>query len=86
MYSIAYILLLKVYEGRPRIEKDPDAFIQGMKHITEQGYEGISERPGGMSQGLWSILQSCWQFYPLQRPTMSAVEVELHNLDRIGLV
>jgi len=74
-----------VYEGRPRIGNGPDAFKQGMERIAERGCEGIFEKPSGMGQGLWALLRECWQFNPVNRPAMEAVEAKLHALDMFGL-
>jgi hypothetical protein len=57
-----------------------------MKRITEQGCEGIFEKPLRMTQGLWELLRNCWCFHPLQRPVMADVEAQLLILDMFCLV
>jgi serine/threonine protein kinase len=61
---------LQVYDSHGPFELNPDVYFGGLQHMVERR---ILQKPNEMSQGLWELLQKCWKFDPLERPTMQQI-------------
>jgi len=52
----------------------------GTIRIINDGHRTTLNKPREISPKLWSIMQTCWNINPADRPTMPEVESELREL------